>query len=163
MQLLKQLVILGLVITLSLGAVACGRSAEPEGAAKPGVSQEGDKIKIKGDQGEIVIDPEGAELPDEWPSDLPSFPKAKVTNTIVGAGAANMLMAVFETGKSVAQVKDFYAEQLPENGWEVTYQAEVGSGSVIITAKKDARVASVSAAKDPEGGKTIISINLAAQ
>ncbi len=155
------------VLLVSTTLAACdqsGKAVKTDKATERKVkaSREGDKIKITGEQGEIVIDPDGGELPEHWPEDFPTFPKAKITNTVEGAGAANMIMVVFETGKAVQDVKDFYKEELPKSGWEITNEVEAGE-AFILAAAKDARAASVSISKNTAPDTTIISINVAAR
>lgn len=131
-----------------------------EGKVK--ASREGEKIKITGEDGEIVIDTDGVELPEHWPADVPVFPKAKVTSSIEGAGAANMIMAVFETGKAIADAKDFYKAELPKQGWEITNEVEADK-LFILAASKDARAVSITVSKDAESGQTVISVNAASR
>lgn len=155
------------VLLVSTTLAACdqsGKAAKTDKATERKVkaSREGDKIKITGEQGEIVIDPDGGELPEHWPEDFPTFPKAKVTNAAEGTGIANMIMATFETGKSAQEVKDFYKAELPKRGWEIANEAEAGDKS-IIAASKDARAASVSISRNSAPDITIISINIAAR
>ncbi len=160
------------VLAMSITLAACDQGAKTDKATstkkseegKVKATREGEKIKIIGEQGEIVIDPDGAELPEHWPDDIPVFPNAKITSSVEGAGVANMIMVVLETNKAVSEAKDFYKAELPKQGWEITNEVEAGE-TFILTASKDARAVSVTVSKnaDADSGKTIISVNVAAQ
>ncbi len=160
------------VLAMSMALAACDQGAKAEKTTdtkkseegKVKATREGEKIKITGEEGEIVIDPNGAELPEHWPDDIPVFPKAKVTSSVEGAGAANMVMVVFETNKAVSEAKDFYKAELPKQGWKINNEVEAGE-TFVLAASKDARAVSVTVSRDPEddSSKTIISINAASR
>jgi len=159
------------VLAMSMTLAACDQGAKTDKATgtkkseegKVKATREGEKIKITGEQGEIVIDPDGAELPEHWPDDVPVFPKTKITSSVEGAGDANMIMVVFETNKLISEAKDFYKAELPEKGWKITSEIETGKEISILTASKDNRIASVSITKNGDSDKTIISVNLGAR
>ncbi len=160
------------VLAMSMTLAACGQGAKTDEATSTQKSQEGkvkatregEKIRITGEEGEIVIDPNGAELPEHWPDDIPVFPKAKITVGVEGAGTQNFIMVTLETNKAVSEAKDFYKSELPKQGWKINNEVEAGE-TFVLAASKDARGVSVTVSRDPEddSSKTIISITAAAR
>src|SRR5438093_572872 len=56
------------------------------------------------------------ELPENFPSDIPIYPTAKVVKVIKGNGA----VVVWDTPDSRPVVERYYTRALTEKGWEVT-------------------------------------------
>ncbi len=159
-------VIVGLlVLFLALSLGACAKNVKKESVKDGGkrsieTSADGKKITIKSEEGEMVIDPEGVDLPDNWPDDMPTFPKAKILSAVKNEGTVNMAMASFQTGEAISAVTDFYDKELPENGWSIDNRIETGPATVIHMASKGDRIVSISTAKDEASGETMISITL---
>jgi len=163
-----------MVLTLALALTGCGTKDKAENAkqtnggageesngTKVKTSIDGERIKFESDEGEVIIDPEGTELPDNWPAEMPTYPKAKIVSSVKGSGDVSMAMAVFQTDKPVAAVVEFYDAELPGKGWSIDNRIETGQSMVMVMASKGDLLATVSTTKDEASGKTTISINIA--
>jgi hypothetical protein len=92
-------------------------------------------------------------LPSNFPSDVPTYPGARSTQSMaVGDGPA---LVVFSTSAAPADVYEFYREQLSQNGWSIDSGA---ADQNQIKASKGARTASIRI--DRAGGATEIGVVL---
>jgi hypothetical protein len=155
-----------LVLLLTLFMTACG-AADKEaatnnssGKSKVEVSADRAKVKVKNDEGQVIIDTKGTKLPQQWPKDVPALPKAKVVSVIEGAGDADMMMAVFQTEKNVASVKKYYEATLPENSWVIDNRVETGADRVMLMGSKNKLTVSITIVKDDDSADSILTINI---
>jgi predicted small lipoprotein YifL len=148
-----------LALLLCVLLTACGGAGGAK-KAEVDISAKRAEVKLENDKGKVVIDTEGAELPEDWPADIPMFPKAKVTSVVEGEGDAEMMMAVCNTGKDVASIKTYYEKQLPENGWSIENKVESGTATAMLMAVKDAMAASISVNKNANAAGSVITVTL---
>ncbi len=91
------------------------------------------------------------------PSDIPTYPGAKLSSTGVEDGAKTYL---YTTTDSIAKVLNFYKQQMPANGW--SEQQENGGVANVLEFTKDPRRAIVSAmAPLPTGGTDLTTFSIA--
>ncbi len=122
-------------LTLGLSAaaiaallLACG-GEEPAPAPPSGKAQ--GQMASKARAGETITKLESGatltsgsdlELPDNFPKDVPVYPKAKVTVALTAPGGG--VMASFESSDDAQAVIDFYKEQLVAKGWTLDNEIE---------------------------------------
>ena len=82
----------------------------------------------------------GNKLPENWPSDAPTYPNA----TIQYSGSSDPQTGekgsavVFTTSDNAQKVADFYKRELSSKGWVIDQTAMMGA-STVLTATKDTR------------------------
>jgi hypothetical protein len=95
---------------------------------------------------------EDAEIPADFPSDLPVYPGAKV---VAGVVAGKGGMVTLQTGDDPGEVADFYREKLAGEGWSLGSEMNLG-GQRILPVEKEGRNAVVQISGD--GSETTILI-----
>lgn len=90
------------------------------------------------EEGSVTVG--GNRLPDNWPSDAPTYANAAIqysgsTNPQTGAPGSAV---VFNTQDSLTAITDFYKRELAAKGWTISQTANVG-GATVIAATKDSR------------------------
>ncbi len=93
-------------------------------------------VTYKKDGSEITIGTN--KLPDNWPSDAPKYPNAKIqysgtSNPQTGAEGSAL---VFTTTDKVQAVLDFYKKELASNGWKIDQTSNMAGASVISATKE---------------------------
>lgn len=133
-------IIIGLVLIGGIGYFAMNAVKNPS-IQYNGVSvnpNSDGSITYSNDEGTATIG--ASSLPDNWPSDAPSYPNSKIvysgsSNPQTGAEGAAVS---FTTSDSINDVVEFYKRELASNGWSIESTANVGTNTV-LTAKKDTR------------------------
>jgi hypothetical protein len=131
-------IVIGVVIVLVLGKFALGGMTH----TIPGVDLQkgiGGATTFTTEQGSVTVG--GTQkLPDNWPSDAPTYGNAQIQSAI----AANpqeghqQSAVVFTTTDSVQAITDFYKKELVTEGWKVGGVMTSPSGTV-VAATKDTR------------------------
>lgn len=92
-------------------------------------------IDIKTDKGTFST---SGKLPDNFPTDVPTYPGAKIISTITapendenGGG----IVVGFETSDSITKVASFYKAELTKNAWETTENFDGNDGFAITAVK----------------------------
>jgi hypothetical protein len=99
--------------------------------------------------------PEAAEIPDDFPSDVPVFENAEVFGVqSLAAGAKNVL---FRTDGDVPEVFGFYKDSMSREGWDVKQEYEQSNQS-FLSFEKDGMITNMTVARDPQTGKQVIAI-----
>lgn len=139
--------------------LACGgdeKTIETEGGTFT-VETEGGGVRLSGEEkgvGEVSGHfGEDAEIPADFPKDLPVYPGSKVVAGIV-AGEGGMI--TLQTGDDPGKVADFYREKLAAEGWNLGSEMNLG-GQRILTVEKEGRNGAVQISRD--GGETTILIS----
>jgi len=161
------IVALGVLLVLTLAG--CGRIAEEaaeevvQQTTGVNVEQDGEKVTIEGEDGEQIEIGSGAELPDDFPSDVPVYKGADVvsTSTLSDGGAKNFYISL-QTTDAFEDVVEWYKSEMDSKGWEI--EADVvttaeGSSSAILGFKKGEAETSFSIATD-DSGNTVITNNV---
>ena len=99
------------------------------------------------------------ELPENFPSDIPIYPTAKVGKVVTGAGAVVM----WDAPDSVPVVERYYTRELTEKGWGVTKYPGLpapwmGEEGVTVIATRWGR--QLSFALGEKGDHTVITVAL---
>ncbi|MFC1721761.1 hypothetical protein ACFL0Z_02515 [Patescibacteria group bacterium] len=88
-----------------------------------------------------------AEIPENFPGDVPIYPGAEATFTYVGSGQdEESATASLETSDSVDKVADWYKTEIDNNGWTIDNTDTWGDGNdkyISYTASQDGRELSV--------------------
>jgi hypothetical protein len=142
--------VLGLLCATLALALACGDKTETNTpTATPGA--EGAAATPPADAG-VPAELVKGDLPKDYPSDLPIFPGATPTTSLMAGGSG---LIVLSTTAPVADVLAHYREQLPSAGWTVD---EVGEDPGRISTHKGGRSATISISEGSEGTEIGIAI-----
>lgn len=91
------------------------------------------------------LDVEG--LPQDFPTDMPVIPQSKVT---VASDEDNQVNVVLLTAMGVDDVYQFYLDELPKKGWEISNESKA-AGLTILYADKSLRRAIITIGKSDLG------------
>ena len=97
-----------------------------------------------------------AELPEDFPSDIPVFKDAKVAAVQQLANNARNVVFTVDDAEA-AKVFDFYKGDMGHSGWKTEQEYQGGEQS-FLSFKKDKMVTNVSITKDPKTGKRVIAV-----
>lgn len=95
-------------------------------------------------------------LPDNWPSDAPTYPNATVqySGSSQPQTGEEGLAVAFVTTDSAQSVYDFYKKELADKGWTVEQTSEMGP-SKMLSATKDTRTFGVYIVDSGQGQVTV--------
>lgn len=156
---------IALAVTVSL--VGCGAIAQQatekatekaiEGATGGKVDVEEDSVTIEGEDGGKATFSEGAEVPADFPSDVPVY-----EGTIKAAvEAKDAFTLAIVTQDSPSDVLDWYVEKLTDEGWKREAKMATGEGGVYSAKKGDSAVQVVVASGSGDAaGDTSISLTV---
>jgi hypothetical protein len=99
---------------------------------------------------------DGADLPANFPNDVPIYAGAKVTSSISGEDAMTVTLSV--AGKSETEVRNFYRDELKSRGWNIT--GEYSFGISTLSAEKDTRSVVLGFFEDESGKEVTVSISV---
>lgn len=141
-----------LIVALALALTsACGNASEKiveraiEGAADGDVNVD---LNRDGEGGFSIETPDGsmtvgmAEIPDEWPDDIPLPPGFEVTSgTAIADGSSGQYVAVTGSADlSPAELEEFYASALSDWGESARFATSADGGQMVnITYESDGR------------------------
>lgn len=121
------------------------------------IDQEGEKVSIKSEEGEISFQ-EGGELPENFPKDFPIYPGAKLAGSWTASSEETEgVSLIWETSDSINKVTDYYKEKLTELGWESSFTSETEDSMTLMFEKDDT---SGFVGITTEDSKTVISLTL---
>jgi len=139
----KGLYIIVAIVVIALALYFLGGLGTPQGmlggVGGVNIDQNADgSATYTSSDGTVTVN--GNKLPDNWPSDAPTYPNAAIqysgsSNPQTGAEGSAVS---FTTSDSVQTVTDFYKRELVSKGWVIDQSASVG-GATVLTAKKDTR------------------------
>ena len=150
----------------SIGENLLEQAIEQGTGQKADVSAEDGSVSIKTDSGTFAASESGnIKLPSDFPSDVFTYPDAKITfATTTPANAADGTAASYTVAYSVKQnVADAvakYKAEMAGSGW--TMETEANFGAMMINFKKGNREATVTIgeSQDGETGTTDISVTI---
>lgn len=133
----KGLIIVIIIVLLGIWLLTRGRG----GIVAPGVDVDRNldgSATYSNNEGSVTVG--GGSLPDNWPSDAPTYADAKIqysgsSNPQTGEKGA---VVMFTTSDSATKVADFYKKELASSGWTIEGTANI-NGATVISAKKDSR------------------------
>ena len=161
----RTLLLVMLSAMLALGTLGCQRAAERvvEEATGVRVDEDGDSVTVQTDEGEATFSGSDASLPDDWPSDVPVYPDAEIeTSTSMRIDETVQLAVTWKTSDDVTTVYEWYRDELPAAGWEVTGDFSMeqdGQRTANISSSKGSSDANVFIGDDSDG-ITLISIQV---
>ena len=129
------------------------------------VKNEDEEVKVEGDdnQGQIKIKTKNGEssivygnnkLADGFPRDIPIYAPATVQMSQIMEGGKT-IMASLACDDETEKVVQFYKKALPEAGWKVSGEMNMG-GTALLQGEKEGKELNVSVNR--EQGKTVISL-----
>ena len=134
------------------------KALEQSSGQKVEVDSDNNTTTITTDEGETTWGQ--AEIPSNFPSDVPIYPGANATFTHVGSAQdEESATASLETSDSVDKVAEWYKTEISKQGWSVQSTDSWGDGTdkyISYVATKDGRELSVGTAASE--GITIITI-----
>lgn len=120
------------------------------------VEKNGEKVTVTLDEGEHSFE-EGS-LPDNFPSDIPIYPDAKLASSWVASGdGTDGLSLIWETDDSVSKVSNYYENELENAGWTLSFTSETEGSTTYAFEKNDM---SGFIGITVEESKTVISLTL---
>ncbi|MFZ5933222.1 MAG: hypothetical protein ACOYT7_04070 [Patescibacteria group bacterium] len=109
----------GRTVSRKIGEGIAGRVLSGIAGKKVKVSNNGDKVTITGEGGQVAFET-GGDLPEDFPADFPVYTGAKLTGSFSAQDEQKGgVSVVWETSDSLAKVSDFYKKELPAKGWTV--------------------------------------------
>lgn len=123
-----------------------------DGKAQVDISSEQERVTIETEEGAITIGTD--ELPENFPSNFPTYPGAKVSST---ASSQEQVTVAFTTSDSVEKVGAFYLDKLASSDWEIKETATLAN-SVVFGVEKAESGGAVIINSSEEG--TVITISL---
>jgi len=167
---MRRWIVLLAVAAMAMALVACGKKAKKadEAAASAIVSKavsmasgqetkvdvSGETVTFRGDDGTVVVTGKGAELPDDFPSDVPVYRGVQIMHSASSAeGHFSVSMTTLAPRTGVA---DYYKMVMPEEGWESQSTMNMPNATMLAY-KKGNRAVSVMIAESDEG--TVVTIS----
>jgi hypothetical protein len=136
---MKQFSFLVLLLTFEL-CLGCGKSTTVTGpdGEKMTVTKKGDGMEMTvqgklGKKAHISANKDGVALPEDFPTDVPIYPKATVVTAMTIEKAQ---MVSLKTADSVKQAEAYYKEKLKDNGWEIKTSMNTEDGMMLQGQKK---------------------------
>lgn len=144
------ILIIAVVVLIVLARMWAFNTAQnmTEDMTEAGIDAEVEMLDEKGNDQAVSFqaDENGLEIPEKL-KEIPLFEPAKMISSSqineLGLGAT------FSTDESVNDVKNFYVDEMEDEGWEQEALFEVG-GQVTMSFKKDKSMVSLSVFKDVE-------------
>lgn len=161
---------LSLMIIVSIFAITgCSKRTiqTEDGKVEVETGLGGDKVTVTTKEGTGEFGA-GAELPANWPDDVPVYPGATPYGNINISGEEDLetVAAVLLTNDSIDQMKSFYDKELVANGWKIegTFTTDTAEGKIVTySATKKNRMAGVvlgeTAMEGTEGNNITITIS----
>jgi hypothetical protein len=160
------LLLTGLLVAV-IGVSGCQNLAEKaiekatekaiEGQTGNQVDIKDGSVSIQGEDGSTANIGEGAEVPAEFPKDVPVY-----DGTVLGAfSSADSWTLNIETTDDPKKVIEFYVARLAKDGWVKESQADMGTGGMYSAKKDGSRTVTVVAAKgDSANDKTSVTVSV---
>ncbi len=160
-------IIIGVLVVLLIGGLIYMRnnSAEKKMYDAYGIdvdrNLDGSRT-VKSDYGTVTT---GNKLPDNWPSDAPTYKNATITqSTSSDIMGTNGSQVTFTTSDDTQAILDFYKSNLTTSGWVSLYPGKPITGTQMgaittLAAKKDNRMFNVMITTNKETGKQVVTIS----
>jgi hypothetical protein len=124
-------------ILMVFAALACRRrEVVTADGSKVVVEHDGEKVTIATPSGTVTAGGAATALPESFPKDIPVYPGARVTATLVTGGTAGNV-ATFETAAWPDDVAKFYAGKLA--GWKTMMDMKSEDGHTLLLKSPDGK------------------------
>ncbi|MFC1656780.1 hypothetical protein ACFL14_02380 [Patescibacteria group bacterium] len=153
------IIVVAVLVVLGVGGYFASRyffSSWFENQTGISVDEDGDSAKIETDDGEPEVG-DSLTLPSYWPDDVPIYAKDNIST--VGKNGEDDFYLSFISGSSTTEIFDWYIEEIEDDGWTVTSQLTLETGSN-ISAEKDTRLLSVIILNDEDSDDTTTAITV---
>ncbi len=121
------------------------------------VEKGGEKVTVTSDEGEFSFE-EGGNLPDNFPSDFPVYPNAKLASSWTAKGNdTDGLSLIWKTEDIVSKVSNYYESELKNAGWILSFTSKTEDSTTFAFEKNDV---SGFIGITVEESKTVISLTL---
>jgi len=137
------------LLALALGVACGGEDSAPSSAEKSPARIDIPEVEPEAEQSHAEL--EQNKLPASYPKDLPTFPGAAPTTSMLVPNGTGMVM--FSASSPVDEVAAYYAKALPEHGWTVDKTSNDGKR---IQASKDKRSATLSIEAGDDGSQIAV-------
>jgi hypothetical protein len=161
------LVLIALAIMYFTGRSIFKNVIEPEIEAQRAQEQNENLILSDG-TGSTLADESGeliaAELPSDFPEDVPLFPDATLTYSAGESTFSGSTTLFFETSKGVRDIEQFYRTESENNGWNVvaSYSDPDDEGVILTYQKEDAQAGTrtmiISVSRDTNSPVSVIGL-----
>ena len=103
------------------------------------IEKDGEKVTITTEEGGFVFEEEG-ELPDEFPSDFPIYPEAKLISSWLADGEkTDGLSLIWETEDAFSKVSNYYENELEKANWTLSFTSETEDSTTFALEKNGSR------------------------
>lgn len=108
------------------------------------------------------VDIGAGKMPENFPSDMPVYPGAKVAGSMSGTGEknGNGYWVTLSTSDTYDTVLSYYNDTLASNGWESENAMTLGNNTTALTVKKAGLAGTVTISQPKSGSDTAIVITL---
>lgn len=98
------------------------------------VDGNGQNLSLQGTQGDYSFDQ--GKVPENFPKDFPVYTKAKFIGSWTAKGENGYgISVIWQTESSVAEAKNFYMNEFPKAGWQITNTFDADNSSTISFSK----------------------------
>ncbi len=145
---LSTLCVLGVAMMVAMGGCQAAAEKAVEQSTGVQVDKEGDSVTIETDEGKATVSGEGTEIPADWPSDVPIYPRTTVVTTVdyEVEGTRNVGVTLDSTDDPKT-INDWYVDEVEKSGWKITAKAST-NGNYVISGTKGDQQLSVAIATD---------------
>lgn len=99
------------------------------------VEKDGDKVTVTLEEGSFSLE-DGGSLPDNFPSDFPIYPDAKLASTWSAKGnGADGLSLIWETEDAIDKVSSYYENELEDAGWTLSFTSKTDNSTTFAFEK----------------------------
>ncbi|MBT3949296.1 hypothetical protein HOF40_04360 [Candidatus Parcubacteria bacterium] len=145
---MKKTILLSITLIFVLGLTGCGvdnymeNKVENEMEKSLGqnveVDMDGGEIKIETEDGIMIEAGENVDLPSDFPEDV--YVVEGTVKSVMKNPVGEGYSITIETDKNVEDVKNIYTEKLPEDGWVLNAQMNLGEMAVVSGTKETSSV-----------------------
>ena len=103
------------------------------------IGKDGEKVSVTTEEGDFVFEEEG-ELPNEFPSDFPIYPEAKLISSWLADGeTTDGLSLIWETEDTFSKVSNYYENELEKANWTLSFTSETEDSTTFAFEKNGSR------------------------
>lgn len=169
MKAVRTALLLVLAVSLAAGVSGCSMIAEKtaerlteeaiEGETGNQVDITKDGVTVEGEDGSSASVGESVEVPEDFPKDVPVY-DGKLTGAFTSDDTFTLTL---ETPDSAADVVDFYAKELKDEGWTQESTMNTADGGMFSGKKGQRTVAIVANSDSGTDDATVVTISTMAE